>query len=115
MMVPVNYQRPVAVSRRAPASRHRKPRRAQPAPPAAMRISPSPARAGVALIIVMICITVLSILAAGFAYSMKVETKLAMNANSESELNSLGRPAWKWRRWVLAQQSHDCAGAVSMR
>jgi len=64
-----------------------------------------PAPAGVALIIVMICITVLSILAAGFAYSMKVETKLAMNANSESELNSLGRSGVEFARWVLAQQA----------
>lgn len=66
---------------------------------------PHPARAGVALIIVMICITVLSILAAGFAYSMKVETKLAMNANNESELNSLGRSGVELARWVLAQQA----------
>ena len=70
-----------------------------------MRILPPPAPAGVALIIVMICITVLSILAAGFAYSMKVETKLAMNANSESELNSLGRSGVEMARWVLAQQA----------
>jgi general secretion pathway protein K len=70
-----------------------------------MKNSPPSAAAGVALIIVMICITVLSILAAGFAYSMKVETKLAMNANSESELNSLGRSGVEMARWVLAQQA----------
>ena len=54
---------------------------------------------------VMICITVLSILAAKFAYEMKVETKLAMNANSESELNSLGRSGVEMARWILAQQA----------
>ncbi|MCC6823074.1 MAG: general secretion pathway protein GspK [Verrucomicrobia subdivision 3 bacterium] len=70
-----------------------------------MRTPQSSAPAGVALIIVMICITVLSILAAGFAYSMKVETKLAMNANSEAELNSLGRSGVELARWVLAQQA----------
>jgi general secretion pathway protein K len=70
-----------------------------------MRIASPTAPAGVALIIVMICITVLSILAAGFAYSMKVETKLARNANSESELNSLGRSGVELARWVLAQQA----------
>ncbi len=70
-----------------------------------MRNPPPPPPAGIALIIVMICITVLSILAAGFAYSMKVETKLAMNANSESELNSLGRSGVEMARWVLAQQA----------
>src|SRR5215472_8822434 len=45
----------------------------------------------IALIIVMICIFVLTILAGGFAYSMKVETRLARNANSEVELEWLGR------------------------
>ena len=60
-------------------------------------------RAGIALIIVMISITVLSILAAGFAYSMKVETKLAMNANSETELTWLGLSGVELARYVVAQ------------
>lgn len=59
---------------------------------------------GIALIIVMVCITVLSILAAGFAYSMKVETRLAMNANNESELISLGKSGVALAQWILAQQ-----------
>ena len=42
------------------------------------------------MVIVMISIFVLTMLAAGFAYSMKVETKLARNANSEAELE-IGR------------------------
>ena len=45
---------------------------------------------GIALIIVMICITVLGALAAGFAYSMKVETRLAMNSNSEGDMLAIG-------------------------
>ena len=45
---------------------------------------------------------VLTILAAGFAYSMKVETKLARNANSEAELEWLGRSGVEYARWVLA-------------
>jgi general secretion pathway protein K len=57
---------------------------------------------GIALVIVMISITVLTILAAGFAYSMKVETKLARNANSEAELEWLGRSGVEYARWVLA-------------
>lgn len=52
----------------------------------------------------MICIFVLTVLAGGFAYSMKVETKLARNANSESELEWLGRSAVECARWELAQQ-----------
>ena len=59
---------------------------------------------GIALIVVMVCITVLSILAAGFAFSMKVETKLAMNANNESELLALGKSGVAMAQWVLAQQ-----------
>ena len=50
----------------------------------------------------MISIMVLTILAAGFAYSMKVETKLARNANSEAELEWLGRSGVEYARWVLA-------------
>ena len=65
--------------------------------------TPAPHHAGIALIIVMISITVLSILAAGFAYSMKVETKLAMNANSETELTWLGLSGVELARYVVAQ------------
>src|SRR5262245_5676618 len=61
------------------------------------------AQSGIALIIVMISIFVLTMLAGAFAYSMKVETKLARNANSESELEWLGRSAVECARWELAQ------------
>src|SRR5437762_1834190 len=50
-----------------------------------------PSEAGIALVIVMISIFVLTILAVGFAFSMKVETKLAQHANNETELQWLGR------------------------
>ena len=60
-------------------------------------------RSGIALIVVMIAVTVLSILAAAFAYSMKVETKLAQNSNSETELIWLGRSGVEFARYVLAQ------------
>ncbi|HEU0039408.1 MAG TPA: hypothetical protein VFR76_09050, partial [Verrucomicrobiae bacterium] len=68
-----------------------------------MRTAAQQNQTGIALIIVMISITVLSILAAGFAYSMKVETKLAMNANSETELTWLGLSGVELARYVLAQ------------
>ena len=61
-------------------------------------------RQGIALIIVMISIFVLSMLAGGFAYSMKVETKLARNGNSEEQLEWLGRSGVEYARWILAQQ-----------
>jgi general secretion pathway protein K len=56
---------------------------------------------GIALVIVMIATMVLSFLAAGFAYSMKIETKLAQNANSESELYWLGRSGVELARSLL--------------
>jgi type II secretory pathway component PulK len=60
---------------------------------------------GVALIIVMIAIFVLAIMVAGFAYSMKVETQLAKNADNEHELLWLGRSGVEFARWVLAQEA----------
>src|SRR5690348_11814550 len=60
---------------------------------------------GIALIIVMISILVLALLAGRFAYSMKVETTLARNANSEMELEWLGRSGVEYARWILVQQA----------
>jgi len=59
-------------------------------------------RSAIALVIVMISILVLAILAGGFAWSMKVETKLAGNANSEAELEWLGRSGVEYAKWVLS-------------
>ena len=59
---------------------------------------------GIALIMVMIVVVVLGILAGGFAYSMKVETKLARNASMNSELEWLGRSGIELARYVLAQE-----------
>ena len=58
---------------------------------------------GVALIVVMIAVFVLSVLAGAFAYSMKVETKLAMNSNNQADLEWIGRSGVEYARWVLAQ------------
>ena len=63
-----------------------------------------PSEHGVALVIVMITIFVLTMLAGGFALSMKVETRLARNANSEAQIEWLGRSAVECARWELAQQ-----------
>jgi general secretion pathway protein K len=67
-----------------------------------MKLTVSSARSGIALIIVMICVTVLSMLAAAFAYSMKVDTKLAMNANAEANFYPLGQAAVDYCKAVLA-------------
>jgi len=69
-----------------------------------MKIRPRHHSQGIALIIAMIAILVLSTLAAGFALSMKVETRLAFNANSETQLYWLGRSGVELARWVLAQE-----------
>ncbi len=68
-----------------------------------MKSAPRHSSSGIALIIVMIAVTVLSILVAGFAYFMKVETRLAQNSNSEDELYRLGRSGVDYCRWILAQ------------
>jgi len=65
---------------------------------------------GVALAVVMIAVFVLSMLVAAFAYSIKVETKLARNADSETELLWLGRSGVDYCRWILAQ-SETCPGS----
>src|SRR5438552_4992994 len=61
-------------------------------------------QSGIALVIVMISIFVLTVLAVGFAFSMKVETKLAQHANNETELQWLGRSGIEYARWVLVLQ-----------
>jgi type II secretory pathway component PulK len=67
-----------------------------------MKLSRAHTQSGIALIIVMICIAALSILAGGFAYSMKVETKLAMNAKAEGEFYGLAQSAVDYCKSVLA-------------
>src|SRR6185312_1036207 len=62
-------------------------------------------RAGVALIIVMIAIVVLSIFAAAFAYSMKVETKLASTVNNDQRLVWLARSGAELARWELVEEA----------
>lgn len=67
-----------------------------------MKIQPS-SRRGFALILVMTVIFVLAILAGAFAYSMKVESRLAANANNESELEWMGRSGVELAKYVLDQ------------
>ncbi len=69
-----------------------------------MRIRLQSKRNGIALIIVMIVIIVLAVLAGGFAYSMKVETRLARNSSFDSDMENLGRSGVELARYVLAMQ-----------
>jgi type II secretory pathway component PulK len=70
-----------------------------------MKIRTSTGNQGIALIIALISIFILAGLAAEFALSMKVETKLASNANNDDQLVWLGRSGVEYARWVLAQQA----------
>ncbi len=56
-----------------------------------------------ALIMVMVAIFALSVLVGAFAYAMKVETKLAQNANNGQSLIWLGRSGVELARYVLAE------------
>lgn len=67
-----------------------------------MKISVAKKNRGVAVIFVLIAITVLSLLAGAFAYSMKVETRLAQNADNDEQLLWLGRAGVERARWILA-------------
>lgn len=60
---------------------------------------------GFALIVAMIAITVLAVLAAGFAYSMKVETRLAMRSDSDPQMLWLGRAGVELASWALVEQT----------
>ncbi|HUB86763.1 MAG TPA: hypothetical protein VMB22_02650 [Verrucomicrobiae bacterium] len=62
-------------------------------------------RSGIALVVVMVAIFVLSFMAFVFCYSMKVETKLAVNGNADEQLLWLGRSGVEKARWILAQET----------
>ena len=70
-----------------------------------MRLSRQTRPQGIALFIVMIAIFVLSVMAAIFAASMKVETKLAINAEHEEQLLWLGQSGVEYCKWVLSQEN----------
>lgn len=58
---------------------------------------------GIALIMVMVAVFVLSVLVGAFAYSMKVETRLAQNSNNEENLIWLGYSGVQQAESILAQ------------
>jgi general secretion pathway protein K len=61
-------------------------------------------QSGVALIIVMISVVVLTLLAGALARSMRVETRLAINANNSVELEWMGRSGVEWAKMILGEQ-----------
>jgi general secretion pathway protein K len=68
-----------------------------------MKIPAAQHRSGIALIIVMVVIVALGILAGGFAYTMKVETKLARNASFDVEFEWAARSGIEHAKYVLGE------------
>jgi general secretion pathway protein K len=80
-----------------------------------MKISRAKKNSAFAVIIALVAITVLSILAGAFAYSMKVETRLAANANNDEQLLWLGRAGVELARYVVtldANQPYDSLNQI---
>ena len=67
-----------------------------------MKISRSKKPRGIAVIVALVAVTVLTILAGAFAYSMKIETRLAANANNDEQMLWLGRAGVELARYVVA-------------
>ena len=70
-----------------------------------MKIYTGKKKCGFAVIVALIAITVLAIMAAGFALSMKVETVLAANSNDDEQMLWLGRAGMEYARWILSQEA----------
>jgi general secretion pathway protein K len=74
-----------------------------------------PQKRGFAVVAALVAVVVLTILAGAFAYSMKVETRLAANSNNDEQMLWLGRSGVELARYVLAldgQQPSDCLSQI---
>jgi len=69
-----------------------------------MKIPPGHPSRGIALVAAMIAIAVLTFLAAIFWYTMKVESQLAFNGNSERKMYWLGISGVERARWIRAAE-----------
>jgi general secretion pathway protein K len=58
-----------------------------------------------AVVAALVAVVVLTLLAGAFAYSMKVETRLAANANNDEQMLWLGRAGVELSCWVLSQET----------
>ena len=70
-----------------------------------MKISLSKKDRGIAVIVALVAITVLSIMVAEFAFSMKVETHVAANANDDEQMLWMGRAGVETARWVVSLEN----------
>ena len=60
---------------------------------------------GITLIIVMIMVAALTVIVTGFAYSMRVETKLARNTRFNPDMDWLGRSGVELARYLLSKRA----------
>jgi general secretion pathway protein K len=60
---------------------------------------------GIALIIVMIIVAALTVIVTGFAYSMRVENKLAYNTRFNPDMDWLGRSGVELARYLLSKRA----------
>ena len=80
----------------------------QPEPEAAaMKIIGVQKERGFAVIIALIAVTILTLLAGAFAYSMKIETRLAANTNDDEQFYWVGRGGVERACWWLAQEGNQ--------
>lgn len=68
-------------------------------------IPKKPRQQAIALVMVMLVILALGVLAASFAFSMKVELRLAGNLAKEPDMEWLGRSGLELARFVLAEKA----------
>jgi len=73
------------------------------------------ADSGIALIIVLIIVVVLGMLAAAFAYAMKVETTLARHTTYNSDMDWAGRSGVEVAKWVLGVETQESRGVDSLK
>ncbi|MBI1840703.1 MAG: general secretion pathway protein GspK [Verrucomicrobia bacterium] len=71
-------------------------------------------RGGIALIMVLMVIIVLAALAGGFAYSMRIETKLARNVSWDTDFEWMARSGIEVAKYALSQRSGISGGYDSL-
>jgi general secretion pathway protein K len=72
-----------------------------------MRISTGRKDRAFAVLIALVAVTVLTMLAAAFAYAMKIETRLAANTNDDEEFYWIGRGGVERACWWLALEANQ--------
>ncbi len=74
-----------------------------------------PKKHAFAVVAALVAVVVMTVLAGAFAYAMKVETRLAANANNDEQMLWLGRSGVELARYVLTlegQQPCDCLSQI---